>query len=148
MYSNLTLYYLNQMGITPWVNKEYLSNLEQQSNTKNAYQLVVLTSTAPNDKVHSLFHQMLNYINLQHDDVFIISVSENESGGNVGKWSEQLLNKASQALLSFGPNINDLNVPYPKFQSVSLEYLLNNPSSKKEVFQVLTRLKARLQPSS
>ncbi len=146
MYSNLTLYYLNQMGITPWVNKEHISNLIRQSNEKSAHKLVVLTSIALNDKMRSLFQQMMDYINLQHNDVLIMTVRELELGNN--KWCEQFLDKIPQALLSFGPNINDLNLPYPTFQSLPFEYLLDNPSSKKEVLQVLTRLRTCLQISS
>lgn len=141
MYSNLTLYYLNQMGITPWINKEPRSNLVLQSNESTVYQLVVLTSTPLNDKMRTLFHQMISYVNLQHEDVYIMTVGKQDGV----QWGEQLLEKTGRALLSFGPSINDLNLPYPKFHSVPLEYLLDNPSSKKEVFQVLSHLKVCLQ---
>ncbi|CEG56795.1 DNA polymerase III subunit psi [Legionella fallonii] len=141
MYSNLTLYYLNQIGITPWVNKELIPNLIDQPNETSTHPIIVLISTELSDKMRSLFNQMMDYIDITQDEVLVVAVREQEL-------ENKLLDKAPQALLSLGPNVNDLNLPYPIFQGLALEYLLDNPLSKREVFQVLTRLRAYLQISS
>ena len=64
MYSNLTLYYLNQMGICPWINKENSLESIEKSSTVCPLKLVVLVSNELKGKAESLFKHMMTYLNI------------------------------------------------------------------------------------
>lgn len=148
MYSNVTLYYLNQIGITPLVTKDNSLNLLSKSNTaeSNTLKLIVLISSDFSNKAKSLFNRMMTYINLQENELLLINIKQYDLAQNTNKlWFSQIENKTPLAILALGPNtkdlFNDSNPSYSIVQSLALDYLLTNPLNKKKVFQDLSYLK-------
>lgn len=141
MYSNLTLYYLNQMGICPWINKENSLESIEKSSTVCPLKLVVLVSNELKGKAESLFKHMMTYLNIINDELLIIKIKEEDSN----QWISSVEKIRPQAILALGPDLKNkfvnLNLPYPALQSLAPEYLLNHPSYKKNAFQDLAQLK-------
>ena len=122
MYSNLTLYYLNQMGIKPWIKKT-----TQQTQIK----LLVIIPSNLSLKAQSLLKQILSFINLNSEKTRIISIQESI----VLKAYDPL------AILLLGCNQSELesnlNIKCPIFFGASLEYLIQHPSEKRKILKEL-----------
>ncbi|MCL9684250.1 DNA polymerase III subunit psi [Legionella maioricensis] len=150
MFSNLTLYYLNQLGIVPWINKESSLKLPDKSSTveSNLLKLVVLVSSDLSNKAQALFNRMMASINVEKDELLIIKILTQDLADNK-KWLTQIEKNTPRAVFALGLNVNDdlfadLNSSYPIVQSFAPEYLLDNPSYKKKVFHDLNTLKGLL----
>ncbi len=144
MFSNLTLYYLNQLGIEPWINKKNSLKLRDKSN--QPVKLVVLISSDLNNKAQTLFNRMMTYISVKNDELLIIKVLEQDFAENQARqWLSQIEKNTPRAILTLGIDINDLSAglssTYPIIQSFTLDYLLENPSYKKNIFHDLSALK-------
>ena len=151
MFSNLTLYYLNQLGIAPWINKESSLKLLNKSNKveSNLLKLVVLVSSDLSNKAQVLFNHMMAYINVENDELLIIKILTQDLADNKNRqWFTQIEKNTPRAVFALGFNANDLfadsNSTYPIVQSFTPEYLLDNPSYKKKVLHDLHALKGLL----
>ena len=151
MFSNLTLYYLNRLGITPWINKETSLKLLDKSNKieNNLLKLVVLVSADLSSKAQVLLNRMMAYINVENDALLMVKILPQDLADNKDRqWSTQIEKNTPRAVLVLGLNSNDLladlNPAYPVVQSFTPEYLLENPSYKKKVFHDLSTLKRLL----
>ncbi|MDR3501841.1 MAG: DNA polymerase III subunit psi [Legionella sp.] len=133
MYSNLTLYYLNQIGIRPWVKREAQ---EQPQEISNAVKLAVFVSSTLSAKAQSLLQQMIGYLNLNNDEFTVISAQKNEL-------QQRYTAMAPFAALVFGLCQEQLPAKEqtPVFNTFDLDYLLSNPSEKRTVFKVLSEIK-------
>ncbi|MFJ1267768.1 DNA polymerase III subunit psi [Legionella lytica] len=134
MYSDLTLYYLNQIGIRPWIKREVLQELPQKKS--NAVKLAVFVSSALSTKAQYLLQQMIGYLNLQDDEFTVISAQK-------GQLQSRGTNLSLLATLVFGRGQDQLfaKEPTPVFNTFDLDYILNNPSQKRTVFKVLNEIK-------
>lgn len=128
MYNNLDLYYLEHMGIIPWIKKD--------KPTHNPVRFIILLTDESSSKAQSLFKQILSYINISEESLLIIKLKDDI------KLASQLENYRPMALLSLGAKIGDLHLNYPVQEAASLDYLLKNPSYKKELLQKINLLKA------
>lgn len=147
MYSDLTLYYLNQLGITPWIIKENFVDVPN----KDLIKLVVLvhSNTNKSKKAQSLLKRMMAFINLDDDELLILNIGANDSNEpNSTSWHTQLEKKSPLAILSLGCNtetlLSDFNLSCPVLTSKDPEHLLSNPSAKKSVFCDLSYLNEKL----
>jgi hypothetical protein len=142
MYSHLTLYYLNQIGITPWINKQDSLNNKSQMSDHIAPKIIIVKNNKLDNKAEGLFNRMVSYINLKEPDLLI---SETLSSSLVS--DEQ----SPQAILLLGVDfedlISELNLKCPVFTGVSPDVLLINPSEKRAVFQALHSIKALINPN-
>jgi hypothetical protein len=151
MFSNLTLYYLNHLGITPWINKESSLKLLDKSNKieNNVFKLVVLVSSDLSSKAQVLLNRMMAYINVANDELLMVEILPQDLVDNKNRqWFNQIEKNTPRAVLVLGLNnkelLADLNPAYPVVQSFTPEYLLDNPSYKKKVFNDLSALKRLL----
>jgi hypothetical protein len=151
MYSNVTLYYLNQMGIRPWIKRNDSSAVHEKGDTTkyDAIKLLVFISSRLSTKAQLLLQQMLAYINLCEQELSIIPVQEKDSLINYTSRIEQ---QAPAAILVLGLNKNqflhDMNLNCLVLHSIDPEHLIANPAEKKNVFKHLNSIKLRLFPSS
>lgn len=143
MFSNLTLYYLNQIGIKPWITKEpspgYMNSLPLLHTPK----IVICISDNLGEKAQLLFNRLISFINLPGDDLLIIPVNEKASVDHIRSVLEsQLENKHVVAALLFGNNpvLSELHIASPVIRTLSPEYLLDYPNFKRKVFQDLSSL--------
>lgn len=119
-YNPLQLYYLNQLGIVPWV---------QRTKETEAIKLAVILPEQPSQKGKNLLKQMLLFVGLPENEVHITSSAA--------------LNKSMPlAALALGVAPSDTN--FPIFSGENLEFILNNPSCKKQIFSTLANLKVYL----
>ncbi len=136
MYSDLTLYYLKQLGITPWVMKQNVSNNTEQILNVIAPKIVILKKNTLNDKAEVLFRKMVNYLNLNDSELLI---TESLS-------SSSLFEKHSpQAILLLGLNSDEFvsnNFNCPVLFGNSPEDLLTNPLEKRSVFKALHSIRS------
>ncbi|BCA95374.1 hypothetical protein TUM19329_17350 [Legionella antarctica] len=149
MFSNLTLYYLNQLEIVPWINKEHSLKFQDSAEqvNRNPFKLVILVSADLSHKAQVLLNHMMAYINLKNDELLIIKILAKDSVENKNRpWYSQVENSTPRAMLVLGLNDNelfiDLNLTFPVVRSLSVEDLLNNPQFKKKVFNDLNILKS------
>lgn len=132
MYSNLTLYYLNQIGIRPWIKREVQEQLQEKP---NSVKLAVFVSSTLSTKARSLLQQMIRYLNLNEDELTVIPTQKDE------------LNRYASlkpfATLVFGLSQEQLlaKEQTPVFNTLDLDYLLSNPREKRTVFKVLSEIK-------
>lgn len=148
MYSNLTLYYLNQMGINPWIKKETYSNIVNRSvinSINSSIKLVVFISSNQSDKARILFKRMMSFINVGMEELLIINVDSSVIGDRHSQeWKEQLKNKKPLATLVLGVNTIDLsglNFGCPVISGMEPDFLLKQPKEKKNIFKVLNYIK-------
>jgi DNA polymerase III psi subunit len=126
MYNEINLYYLNQIGITPWVSANSLKN-NLVADEPKAVTLLVLTPDALSQKERNLLDHILLFLGLAEDKVVRHAMSNGVP--------PQLL---PSAMVSFGlvsqseHTITDLP---------SLADLLTHPIIKKKTFNQLLPLK-------
>jgi DNA polymerase III psi subunit len=128
MYSNLTLYYLEQMGITPWVDKKNYKSTTNE--TDKSISLLVMTPKL-NGKEQHLLNNILSFLGLQEEQLVHLQTANGTQQREI------------QAVftLFFGLNLQQT----PTITAAdSLSYLLSNPLAKKKLFSKLVLLKEQL----
>ncbi|MBL7480137.1 DNA polymerase III subunit psi [Legionella bononiensis] len=139
MYSNLTLYYLKQLGITPWVHKETCLGLERQESESEQISPILIIIKKPHlsKKAEILLNKMLAYLGLNATDVLI---SESLQEYSFSK------HKSPKVIWVLGVELSELfhstQCQCPVLSGVSPEHLLDNPMEKKEAFKMLHFIKA------
>lgn len=140
MPSELTYYYLNQMGIIPWVVKATPINPSPRHQADK--HVIVLMSADDNLKVLSLVKRIVACIPLT--SVFLDVDDKN----GIHCWHQELNQTAPVALWSLSSNaedfIREFKMTCPILSSLDPLYVLNNPSSKRQVFADITALKVTL----
>ncbi len=141
MYSDLSLYYLGQIGITPWI----MRDVQEVSLSNERHKLVILKKAKYSDKAQILLKRMLAFINCDENDVLIIDVDKSPLKG------EQFNNQSPVAVLGFGLDVNqylcDAPLDCPILSSVDPQALIENPSSKKKIFKDLMYINELIQRS-
>lgn len=127
-YTNLSLYYLNQMGITPWVTR---------SKKKDTTQLAVVVPPSQSPKAQSLLKNMLDFLGLSPEEVCIIQDKKSED-------LKALDTSSLSALLLLGFGAQEYAFSCPLFLGANPEVLIKNPLHKKELFKALHTLKNHL----
>lgn len=137
MYSNLTLYYLNQIGITPWINRhDSPSNKTQMSEQINIPKIVILKNKKLNERAEALFNKMLDYLNINESELLISDSLSSSMFNQQSPLAVLLLGMDSEGV------ITGLNLNCPILTAASPNDLLNNPSAKRIVFQALHSIKS------
>ena len=126
MYSNLTLYYLNQLGITPWVVKSRAGEAE------GVAKLAVLLPESISDKAQVLLKRMLDFVGLPY---LLIHKTKEYTHRDNPLWL---------AVLVLGLDELTLQVKCPVFSSMDPDFLLENPLCKKQVLHVLSSVKEQI----
>lgn len=134
MYPNSKLYYLNQMGITPWVIKE---KGNKSSPSINNLKLIVLNAKNLSDKARALFNGIINYLNLNEQQF-----SNVEDEAHFAALIPQIQHGQPFAILNFDSKFSCLQQSdWPVFSSLNLETLIQTPVYKKKLFVELNLLK-------
>ncbi|KTD50781.1 DNA polymerase III subunit psi [Legionella quateirensis] len=139
MYTNLTLYYLKQLGITPWVHKETCLVLEPPAlKSKQASpSLIVIKQPHLSKKAEVLLKKMIAYLDLNETEVLVSETPQEYS------FSENNSPKVIWVLgLEYSELFHTTQCHCPVLSGVSPEHLLHNPLEKREVFKVLHSIKA------
>ncbi len=139
MYSNLNLYYLNLMGIKPWLNKNNLN----PNKTNIEVKLLILTSSNLSIKEKTLLQQIIHFLALENEHYKHVELQN-------GILSDERALE-SKCILILGDD-SELNHSVIKtcittkvfFKSNSLNELINNPLLKKKLFKLLVSLKEGL----
>ena len=146
MFNNLTLYYLNQLGIYPWVlNKETSSLLNKQDVLKpHLLQIVIIKSLNFNSKAELLLNKLMNYIDLDDSNSLMMNINkDNESQPDY--LYKRIKEISPSAIIIFNNEseelYNTLKVDCPLVLSIDPDYLLNNPSAKRKAYHDLTHIK-------
>ncbi|MDI1352332.1 MAG: DNA polymerase III subunit psi [bacterium] len=140
MFNNLTLYYLNQMGIIPWVDKE---GAKTTNVDPIAVKLILITSKMSN-KTQIFFNRVLDYLNLAEKDLSMITLGENNKEAQKQIINTMITKAIPQAVLILGLNKDLLtphNVQCPIISVSNPEYFMDNPTAKKSLFQELQYIK-------
>ena len=138
MYSNLTLYYLKQLGITPWVHKERYLRLDDQAiETKQASpSLIIFKQPHLSKKAEILLNKMIAYLDLNETELLVSETPQEYS------FSE---NNSPKVIWVLGVENSDLfhstQCQCPVFSGVSPEHVLRNPMQKREILKVLHSIK-------
>ena len=135
MYSNLNLYYLNQIGITPWV-----SRASEPKATTSA-QLLVITERLLNLKEQTLLNNIIFFLGLLENDWIHLQI---DPSGSKQELMKNLSQFESDDLLSFGVDqefFTDLKLTKSVVQAAPLNLLLSHAPTKKELLNYLIPLK-------
>ena len=153
MYSNLTLYYLNQMGIVPWVTRESYAHFigSEKSTELSRVKLLILLPLNPSHKAQALFKQIINFINLPEADLLKLHVVEEEVLFNKQLLDAKIILDTSLVAWSLGLKkelflASNLNCTV--IHSDSIDHLLQHPQAKKKMFADLSFIKKQLSTSS
>ncbi|TAL61905.1 MAG: hypothetical protein EPN84_07205 [Legionella sp.] len=123
MYDQRKLYYLQQMGIRPWVSATpIISN-----------KLIVLMSSRISAKAQALTKRFLSLIQLGEDELEVVHIQDNDL-------SSQLKNKNPWMILSLGfqaKELEPLNLNCHIVSTYSPEFLLQFPLQKKVLLKDL-----------
>lgn len=140
MYSNLSLYYLNQLGIRPWVKR--VNAEKTQSAKQKSLKLLVLVSSNLSNKGKSLLTQMLAYLGLAEQDLNIIAIHEQDSFGHD---NAQIKQYDPLVTLILGLNTHQLaqedSLEASVVHSIDPDYLIMNPVEKGKIFKTLHYIK-------
>ncbi|CAM2874501.1 DNA polymerase III subunit psi [Legionella worsleiensis] len=139
MYSTLNLYYLNQLGITPWINNEIIAPVTSDSaeiKHQNIPLVIIMKQPQLSKKAEILLNKMIAYLNLGDSDVFI---TENLQHSSFVK------NDSPKAVLSLGIEssalVDTMMLKCPFLFAPSPEQLISNPLEKREILKVLNSIK-------
>jgi DNA polymerase III psi subunit len=143
MYDNLTLYYLNQMGIIPWINKAKLSKTSLADTSERA-KLIVIIPRKLSTKSKHLMNQMLDFVDIEENKVEFITYSDQVLSVVLNGYQ----NRALLGVLCFDANpvlFQEL-MPFEdkSLSSIDLESLINSPIKKKQAFTELVRFKEHI----
>lgn len=138
MYSNITLYYLNQLGITPWISKENHSVLFNSA--QRTPKLIIFTGLL-HAKAESLLRKMIVCMDINEEQLEIVQIQDNISSNN--QWFQE---KNPIALWALGIKLSDYLseqlIHCPVINSLSPEHLIDYPSDKRKVLNDLYSLKS------
>lgn len=123
MYSESTLYYLNQIGIQPWVRK----NVQQP-------RLLVLVPSQQSLKAQKLVQNMLGYLGLPKSELMLLGVTD----------MKNLELGSLKVVWNLGARVLEDLKNYPIVASCDPEYLVGNPAQKKGVLGELLQVKQLL----
>ncbi|MFA6303408.1 MAG: DNA polymerase III subunit psi [Legionella sp.] len=123
MYSESTLYYLNQIGIRPWIRK----NVHQT-------QLLVLVPSQQSQKAQKLMQNMLEFLGLPKNEIMLLSATD----------TQKLELDSLKVVWSLGAEVVEGLKNYPIVLSCDPEFLLDNPAQKKGVLGELLQVKQLL----
>ncbi len=129
MYSNLNLYYLNQMGIRPWIKRTEV--------LEDRVKLFVFSPSNLSIKATTLLNQMIKYIHLDSHELILIPVQDS---GSLSHYKHQIDQKKPSAILVIGIIPAQLNLNCPVVTCDSPDDLLQHPAHKKKVFKELSYL--------
>ncbi len=129
MYSNLSLYYLNQLGIRPWIKRTEV--------LEDRLKLFVFSPSNLSIKATILLNQMIKYIHLDSNELILIPIQDSAS---LSDYRHQIDQKNPLAVLVIGINPSQLNLNCPMVLCDSPDDLLQHPTHKKKVFQELSYL--------
>ncbi len=132
MSNALNLYYLNQMGITPWVYKN-----KTIKSVECAKILICTTATSFNPQYKKMLEHIIFFLNCSPAE---LEIRELES-------STQIISTYSPYIVTFGVTKNNLDCLNPASYLVeinSLEYWLQYPLAKKQLFVMLDLFKNKL----
>lgn len=144
MYSNLTLYYLNQMGITPWISKDSPLYSANEPKVISSVQLLVLTNGLLNLKEQSLLRNIISWLGLSANNWVHLQI---KTDATKPEMAADLSEFESDNYLSFGlPHdfFTEFRSAKPVVQVDPLSLLLNNAFTKKKLFNCLVTLKTHL----
>jgi len=142
MYCNLTLYYLEKIGITPWIDRG-------TTPCKNAKKLLILLEKNPENKELSLLKRILFFLNIDDDNYVILS---GERGG-----MDEIKDTYFLAALVFSKEDNrvwlqqrlsHIDVRNQIFTISPAAELIRTPILKKEIFMQLNRVRSVLFPDN
>lgn len=137
MYNNLNLYYLNQIGITPWIIREEALIVPR---------LIILTSEKITGKAQDLLKKMIAYLNVSEED-FILFQLKDKNKLEEEPWFSMMQADSSTILLSLGLDI--LNAYKGRIiSSLNPNHLLHHPKDKRQVFKDLNTIQKMLANSS
>jgi hypothetical protein len=125
MYSNLTLYYLNQIGIRPWIKRQDVTKL------------FIFVPSNLSSTANTLLKQMIKYIHLETKELLLIPVQDS---GSLVDYQYQIDQKNPCAILAIGVITSPLNLKCSLVTCDSPEALLLHPAQKKKAFQALSYL--------
>ncbi len=138
MYSNLSLYYLEQLGIKPWIKRD-----EGQLEKKK--QLVVLLDDSLSSKARFLLDKILDFISLdKHDKPLILT--EKADAATLKRCNRYdalvVLNFRKAHSVNIIEELKGQSSPRLSLIDMSSpDDLLSHPVDKKKVFQQLLKVK-------
>lgn len=138
MYTDLNLYYLNALGIRPWIKK---SNSEL---TKATVKLFIFHQGDLSKKAKNLLNSILFYLDIKTSELII--VHENQFS-NI--FPDSFKTAPPQSCLALGFNLDyfpeDLRQYCPIISTLSLDTVLNDPIQKRSILEDLRVIKNLLQ---
>lgn len=141
MYSNTALYYLNQLGIRPWIKQTSLLFKEDNQTQQECFKLLVFISSTLSAKAKSLLQQMMACINLEQHELSIIPVESRDfSSQNSAQWQNQSPVAIWVLGLNESPLLQELHFSCPVFSSIDPDQLINHPADKKIIFKDLNTI--------
>ena len=138
-FSPLNLYYLEQLGITPWVVKN--ASYGHTKLSRKILKLLLVTSTSLSNNTQLFLDRILNYIQFNEDYVLYIR-EKNESLDEI--LEQNLHQDSSIVLLTFGvekEQLKNSKILHSIVEHNPLEQVLRNSSLKKRLFLELSQLK-------
>ncbi len=139
MYTQSTLYYLNQLGIRPWVPRVPLLPLAK---------LLIVISTELNNRASLLLERMMSSIDIDKDRYSLFYVGGKSFQHDFQHAMKQIANQSELLCLVLGSV--DLGAMKLKLnqstiiESLDLNYVVENPLKKKRVYNDLLSLKQLL----
>lgn len=135
-FNDKQLYYLNQMGITPWVKRQGSINDDQQQ----AMKLIIFIAEEREVQCQTLFNNIMHYLNVSIPEIKTIpSSKQNKIIANLA--SAQAEN-TPLVILAFGNNWPQLKEQPYFFHVPSLKAILINPALKKKAYLTLFKIRS------
>ncbi|KTD82273.1 hypothetical protein [Legionella waltersii] len=140
MYDNLSLYYLNKMGIIPWINRAKPSKTSPICDSKIEKMFVIMPSQC-NTKSKYLLKQIESFVDLDENRVEHITYNDQILSLVVDGY----LNRMLLGVLCFDSNtsLSEKLKPFvdQNLLFIDLESLISFPKMKKQAFADLVQFK-------
>lgn len=142
MYTDLSIYYLNQLGITPWVTKETALSLASKADMERLklHKLIVIKPHKTTSQACLLIEKFCSFVNLRPSEIHLIDEEQFDINTLILELNMPILVLGSE---QYSQGVNTANV----FYTLDPDYVLANPSSKRQVLEHLQSLNQKLMTS-
>lgn len=149
MYNALTLYYLNQLGIRPWVRKDkrccITADVNLLAQSESHLKLITLFSSPLSEQAKRLVNQIVTYLLGEKKEVISFQIEPGcYDSGEFKRWRDSKSHHLSYAVLMCGANgakqLDDWRFDCSGIAHVDPEHLIASPLEKKQLLVDLAPL--------
>ncbi|MBA2649042.1 MAG: hypothetical protein H0U75_05470 [Legionella sp.] len=140
-YKPLTLYYLNQLGITPWINKNQVYSDESNQSIADGSKIIFCNPANQSKQAQFLLKAIMDFIHLLNIEFISITLDPTQMKRDLENFQLHISSSSPLAIINLGVDSNvlknNLQFDCPLILSPAPEILLTSFLAKKKLLESL-----------